>query len=601
MPALTLLRFLLPSALAVALAGCVSGTAPGEPARPIAETDAETNVATAAETVTADASAPESAPESPSERAFPEDSVYPLLLAEFALRRGDHDRALDTYLEQAAVLRDPGISAHLTHLAQFLQREPEALEAVRLWVELEPEHPEANATLATLLIRQLRPLEAIEHLATVARQGLKANFTALLGGFRQLPRERQLALRDKVSAIASELPGDIELLLAQALILDELGQKQAQRQVLTQLFALEPWHIQGLILDAKLRLEADEPDPFQRIEEALATQPDNTTLRLHYARLLTRSDIDAARRQFEILSAQSPRDGDLLLSLALINQETGDTLAAAAYLQQMLKLEHRTDEAHYYLGRLAENQGRRMEAIAAYSQVEDPDSREFFSARGRVGRLLLLEEGPLAVADFFAGQRLKYPELREQLYTLESEVLNQAGLAEASMEVLNRALAELPDSVALRYSRSMLAEQQDQLALMESDLRGILAREPDNATALNALGYSLGNRTERYEEAYQLISRALEYAPDEPAILDSMGWVLFKRGAAEQALAYLQRAYKSMPDPEVAAHLGEVLWSLDKGQEAYSVWREGLQRDPEHPVLLETLRRLDVTIRDLTP
>ncbi|HEY7776165.1 MAG TPA: hypothetical protein VIC02_06450, partial [Kineobactrum sp.] len=318
MPALTPLRFLLASALAVALTACASVVAPGQPTPPTPEPQPEAA----------------SAPELPPERAFPEDSLYPLLMAEFALRRGDPHTALDAYLAQAAVLRDPGVSAHATHLAQFLQREEQALEAVRLWVELEPDHPEANTTLATLLIRQLQPVAALSHLARVARQGLDARFSSLLGGFRELSPEHQLALRDAVVALAEELPDDDELLLAQALIFDELGEKDAERKALQQLFALDPQHMQGLILDAKLRLEADEPDPFQRIEQALEAKPDNAVLRLHYARLLTRSDIGAARRQFEILSAQSPRDGDLLLSLALINQETGDKLAAAAYLEQ---------------------------------------------------------------------------------------------------------------------------------------------------------------------------------------------------------------------------------------------------------------------------
>ncbi len=583
MPALTMFRLLLTSALLLVASGCA--TAPGS---------APASMAGQGAGAAADVEAPE-----PPERAFPEDSIYPLLVAEFALRRSAYDTALGNYLEQADRLRDPGVSAHATHLAQFMKREPQALQAVQLWVELEPEHPEANNTLATLLIRQGRPAAAVPHLATVARQGLQPNFPILLGGFRELSDTEKQALSDAVSALEDDFPDDTRLLLTRALILDELKQATAASAVLAQLFALEPGQTQALLLDAKLRLQADHPAPFARIEAALVAEPENSALRLQYARLLTRSDIDAARRQFEILSAQSPRDGDLLLSLALLNQDHGDTLAAKAYLRQVLALEQRVDEANYYLGRIAEDENRPDEAIAAYSRVEDPESREFFSARGRVGRMLIESGDSSGSAEFFDLQRQAYPELREQLYALESELLAQAGLLDANMALLNQAVAELPDSTSLRYSRAMLGERVNDLALMESDLRHILTLNPDNATALNALGYTLSNRTTRYDEAYALIARALTLSPDEPAILDSMGWVLFHQGKAEEAVGYLQRAWESLPDPEVAAHLGEVLWSLGEEQEAYSIWREGLRQDPEHGVLRETLERLDVSISDL--
>jgi len=585
MPAPTMLRLLLTSALLLAAAGCA--TAPEQPSSPEAATERVEPVAAAAS--------------KPPERAFPEDSIYPLLVAEFALRRGAYDTALGNYLDQARHLRDPGISAHTTHLAQFMKRESQALEAVQLWVDLEPEHPEANSTLATLLIRQGQPAAAVPHLAVVARQGLQPNFPMLLGGFRELSGTEKQELAAAVGKLGDDFPDDTRLLLTRALILDELGEVEASGAVLEQLFALEPGQTQALLLDAKLRLQSGHPAPFQRIEEALAAAPDNSSLRLQYARLLTRLDIGAARRQFEILSAQSPRDGDLLLSLALLNQDHGDTLAAKAYLRQVLALEQRVDEANYYLGRIAEDEGRPDEAILAYSRVEDPDSREFYSARGRVGRLLLENGNSSGSAEFFDQQRQAYPELREQLYALESELLSQASLLGAAMALLDQAMAELPEAKSLRYSRAMLAERLNDLTLMEADLRHILAQNPDNATALNALGYTLTTRTSRHEEAYALIARALELAPDEPAILDSMGWVLFQLGRAEEAVGYLQRAWDGLPDPEVAAHLGEVLWSLGEQQKAYSIWRDGLLQDPEHDILQETLERLDISISDLRP
>ena len=187
------------------------------------------------------------------------------------------------------------------------------------------------------------------------------------------------------------------------------------------------------------------------------------------------------------------------------------------------------------------------------------------------------------------------PARREQLFGIEADILAKAGAPEAPLAVLNAGIESYPDSASLRYARSMLGQQQDNLEMMEADLRAILQRDPNNATALNALGYTLADQTDRYDEAYELISRALELDPEEPAILDSMGWVLFRKGRLEEAIDYLTRAYAAFPDPEVAAHLGEVLWTSGDTDKARKIWQGALLKDPNHAILRDTLQRLGVT------
>jgi tetratricopeptide (TPR) repeat protein len=567
-------RLLLPAFLLALLSACAA-TPPVEEASPQV--------------------AAEPAPEAPEpvERPIPDDSLYPLLVAEFALRRRDYDLALEQYREQARILRDPGVSAHATHLAQFMQREAEALELVQQWVELEPDSTEAHHTLATLLVRQGRTVEAMPHLAVVARAGRDTNFPILLSSFDELSPEQQAELVRGINELAVEFPENIQLMLTQALILAQYEQFDAAREKLDQLFKLQPYQTQGMLLESKILLTVDDPAPFSRIERALESDPNDQRLRLQYARLLSVNDLPAARQQFEILSAQSPRDGDLLLSLALINREIGDDLTAKAYLRQLLALGQRTDEAHYYLGRIAEDEGDREAALEQYNQVQE--GRELLSAAQRAG-IILVRNGELQESHAgFEQRRSAHPQLAEQLYALEADLLTQAGELDAALEVLNRALGEFPESNSLRYSRSMLGEQRNDLALMESDLRSIIERDPDNATALNALGYTLANRTDRYDEAYALISRALELQPDEPAILDSMGWILYRKGDYDEALKYLTQAYARFPDPEVAAHLGEVLWVSGNTVEATKVWQGALLKSPDHDILVETIERLGAT------
>ena len=526
------------------------------------------------------------------ERALPDDSLYPLLVAEFAIRRGAYDVALENYVELSPGLRDAGIAEHTTRLSQFMQQEPEALEASQLWVELDPDNAEANSILANLLVRQGRTIEAIPHLAVVERQGHSAHFPMLLNGFGNLNTQQRAELTSGINDLAREFPQSGSILLAQALLHAELKQYDDSLQKLNDLFKLEPHQEQALLLEANILLEQQAARPFAHIEQVLKEEPENKLLRMQYARLLTAVDMTAARKQFEILSAQSPRDGDMLFSLALINRELGDQIAASAYLRQVIALQQRVDEAYYYLGRIAEERGDTQEAIDNYRQVSG--GREFLAANSQMGQLLIDGDSLENYHQLFTSQRVIHPAYSEQLFGLEAEILSQSGFSDEALGILDQSLAQSPLDSSLRYARAMLLEQQGDLAGMERDLRTILASEPDNATALNALGYTLADRTNRHAEALELISRALSLEPDEPAILDSMGWVLYRTGRYHEAIEYLTRAYTNFPDPEVAAHLGEVLWVTGQTDAARSVWQGAAQRSPDHPILRSTLERLGV-------
>lgn len=528
------------------------------------------------------------------ERAFPDDSLHELLLAEFALRRREYGVALDTYLEQAPLLRDPGVSAHATRLAQYMESNEDTLKASQLWVELEPENLEAHSILARQLVLAGRNADALPHLAALERHGEGANFTILTNDFQQLPVAEQTALVAGLDAIAPEFPGSDSLLITLALLHSEMSDQTAALANLQALFEIKPDHTQGLLLEAKILADSGDPNAYQRLESSLAKDPENRTLRLHYARLLTATDMRAAREQFEVLSAQSPDDGDLLFSLALINREIGDPITASAYLRQMLELNQRTDEAHYYLGRIEQDRDRFEDALRYYEAVQSGD--EYMAANARIGEILLQQGAVARSLAWYAAQRERHPELSERLYGLESDLLGRHGQNDHASAVLSEALLQHPEDAGLLYARAMQREQQNDLAGMERDLRGILLREPDNVTALNALGYTLGNRTQRYEEALQLVSRALELQPEEPAILDSMGWILFRMGRLDEALDYLSRAHANFPDAEVASHLGEVLWTMGDTEGALRVWRSAYAHSPDHPILRETLRRLHITL-----
>ena len=527
------------------------------------------------------------------ERPFPDESLYALLVAEFALRRREYDVALDNYMEQSRLLRDKAVSAHTTRLAQFMNRDQEALEASQLWVELDPENLEARLTLANLLARYDRSRDAFPHMEYILRAGGIANFTALARGFRDLDNATQLEFLNSVDGLLQEYPDNTQLRICKVLMLEERSQPQTALNELQPVFEINPQQLQAVVLDAKLRLDLGQKDGvFDRLAPLLEQQPDNYRLRMQYARLLTRVDLPKAEEQFQLLVENAPEDADLLFSLALIQRETQDLEGARDSLMKLLAMNARTDEAHYYLGKTAEDQERWEDALTHYMQVQP--GRDFGAATDRIAQLLLAAGQSAELNTYFDHLRSRFPQLSERLFAIEADKLNSFQHRPEALALLDRALEQFPQSTSLRYSRSMLCEQEGSLALAESDLRSILEREPDNSTALNALGYTLANRTDRYEEARDLIRRALDLSPDEPAILDSMGWVLYRLGEYEEALQYLQQAYSAFPDPEVAAHLGEVLWVSGDEEAALLVWRQAQERSPEHPVLVDTMQRFGV-------
>lgn len=533
------------------------------------------------------------------EKPFPADSFYDLLVAEFALRRQLYDVTLENYTRQASLLRDPGVSAHATHLAQFMQRGDEALSSAQLWVELDPENAEANNTVASLLAQQGQSAAALPYLVVVEQQTGEANFPMLLNGFSQLSDQQRAELANNLDRLAADYPKNTRLLLTQALIHAEYRQFDLALDELDTLLDLEPDQPQAVLLEARILAEQKVNKPYQRLQRVLQDNPDAKRLRLQYARMLTATDLGAAREQFEILSQQSPQDSDLLFSLALINREIGDNEAAHAYLQQTIALGQRTDEAYYYLGRIAEDNNDPEDAINNYMAVGI--GPQYLAANSRIGAILVEQDQLDRSNAWFKEQRERTPQLREQLYGLEADILTRANATNASIKLLNQALQEMPSSTSLRYARAMLSEQLDDLESMEKDLRSILAADPDNATALNALGYTLADRTTRYNEALELVSRALALQPNEPAILDSMGWVLYRNGQYDESVVYLTRAYAEFPDGEVAAHLGEVLWVKGDTEDAIAIWQAALLREPAHPVLLKTLRRLGVELPPTAP
>jgi len=270
--------------------------------------------------------------------------------------------------------------------------------------------------------------------------------------------------------------------------------------------------------------------------------------------------------------------------------QLNDLDKAILRLTRVLRLGQRMLESNYYLGRVYEQKKEPEAALKHYFAVRHGEY--YLSAQSRAASLLA-GQGKLDQARKHL-QSLNVANEQEQvrLYLVEGELLRKAGLYQQALDFFTEKLTAMPNDTALRYARALVAEKANQLDVAEKDLRTIIEREPSNAQALNALGYTLADRTERLEEALSFIERALQVEPSDAAIIDSMGWVQFRMGNHAKAVEHLRRALSLIKDPEIAAHLGEVLWEMGNKADALNVLESALEEHPKHEALMGAMKRL---------
>ena len=524
-------------------------------------------------------------------RPFPPESFYDLLVAEFALRRNSYELALGNYLQQAHATHDAGVIARAARLAQFLKADRAALDASALWVVQEPDDMEARFTLASQLAKAQRPLEAMPHMVKVLEAGDKANFAMIAAAALQQPEDVQTALLEQFNALLIPHKDNVELLTGKALLLQQRGQQAEALALIRKVLDLSPDETHAIMIEAKLLEDMGRKgEAFARLQQMVEMNPGNRRLRLQYARLLTQTDMEKAREQFAILVAQSPGDGDMLLSLALVSKETGALDDAEAYFQKLIAMNQHVPQSHFYLGQIEEQRGEPAAAIAQYAQI--PPGAEFIPALTRILELQLNAGNSAGARKHLRKLREQYPQQAVRLYLVEAELLMQMKSYQDGYDLLTAALKQFPQQLNLLYSRSMFSERRGDIPGIERDLRAILKKEPGNVTALNALGYALANLTSRHAEAYPLIRQALDLKPDDAAIMDSMGWVEYKRGNLTAAREWLEKAYVGFPDPEVAAHFGEVLWAAGNEPRAIEIWMKALRENPDSEPVRATVKRL---------
>lgn len=521
------------------------------------------------------------------------DAAYALMVAEIALQQGDTALAVQHYLQLARSQDNAEIAERAVRVAVYGQNLEAAVEAAQRWIELDPNRVEARQVIAAIYVRQDKIQEAFAYLDDLIRSSElddAALFPPLLG---ILAREKNANTVLAVSQrIAYEYPERAYAQYLHGMLAAQNGRSKEALRFLDRSLAIV--EIDGVhSARAKVLLRLGRPgEAVISLRKAVESNPDDKNLRLTYARLLVDvKQYEAARVEFEKLHQASPDDAELLFTLGLLSLESQRLDDAEKYMMMLVRLKQREGEAQYYLGRINENRKLYEDAIEWYQKVFVGEYK--FDARLRVADMLGLlgrtDEALGHLDDMLKGSQSDGSLVR--IYISKGELLRSARRYPQAMEVFNTALGIVPGNSDLLYARALVAEKLGRIDILEADIGAILKTEPDNAHALNALGFTLADQTERYEEAYGYIKRAIEIMPDDAAIIDSWGWVHYRLGDYEKAISLLRKALSRFEDAEIAAHLGEVLWVSGNQQEAREIWQRALKKSPDDPKLQSVMQR----------
>ncbi len=530
------------------------------------------------------------------DKAVPESGLtgpvlYQFLLGEIASQRGDLKLATDAYTDLAYKTRDVRVARRAAEMAIYARDMAKASDMARLWTELEPKSAQARQLLITSLISLDRLDEARPHMEALLHledRPVGESFLQLHGLLAR-SKNKQAAL-DLIKGLAAGYPAVPEAHLAVAQSAAGAGRNDLALAELDEVLRLSPGSEVAALLKGQVLLGQGDAPSLAFWRSYLIGHPEAARVRLAYARGLTKAgQFTEARTEFETLLKSAPDSPELHLAVGLLAMQTNDLDAADAHFSRALALGY-PDESlvEMYLGQVSELRQDYAKAIEQYRKVTTGSN--VLQARLKVALILAKQKKvDEAVASLKDGTGDESDTIR--LEQTQAQILREAGRTQEACTVLDQALQKSPDAGDLLYDRAMIEEKLDRLPAMEADLRRLIKLQPDSAHAYNALGYTLVDRTNRVEEGIALLEKALKLSPDDPFILDSMGWGQYKAGHLAVAVDYLRRAYSGREDPEIAAHLGEALWKKGDQDEAKRVWQEAAKAHPDNEPLRQTLSR----------
>lgn len=522
--------------------------------------------------------------------------MYYILTAEIAGQRGELGIAIELYQRAAALADSPLLASRAAQVASYSRDQALIYQSLERWAEVSPDDASVYMMRVPFLLMQSDfdgVVAAVNRALELAPQEAEKYLNNLTGNLSELgdPDQALLMMRqlDSYQSGMNETRFSYarlatffrQYLIAEPEIDALLNQDVAadQREEL-------------LILKAEIMQRTDRSEEaIKLIANAAKNRDASGELRFIYGKLLGENGYSGqAQAVFEDLYLENPENPDTLFALGLLALEQQDGELAKVYFSELLKMGDNGRQAAYFMG-LAEELNDDIDAALVWFASVPAQNPRFEAAQTRYINMLA-ERGEIDKArQHISYLRMDNPEQALQFYLFEAAFLRDNDRPQAAFDLFGEALEKYPGNFELLYSRALVAESLNRLSVVEDDLLSILERDPDNAQALNALGYTLTDRTDRHEEAYGYITRALELKPNDPYYLDSLGWVYYRMGDLDNAEKYLRQAIDIQDDIEFIVHLGEVLWQQGQHQEARQMWDRARQIDADNTLLKETLRR----------
>ena len=549
------------------------------------------------------------------------EAIFAVMQAELAVQRKDFRAASLLYLRAAKLSGDVAAAIRGTRYAVHANATDLMYPGLMLWVELGRvehargekgrERAELQEALRLRALLRLRADEAeaaeedlVEWLALDPQAEREGIWNQILGF---MPRDPKAKQGDAMLArLRQRYPDDIHAQLSWARWPVLHGDLDEGQRRLDQLLLERPDAIPLIVLRSRMLWDAQQREQADQVLRdaitRLAAAEDVFELQMELGRLRVRAgDRAGAREIFAQTYVAQPTNPSVLRAYALLLQEAESYAEAETVFSQLRDLDGHYAEASFLLGQL-EDVRKNPEAALSHYAVVPVGHENYLTARLRMA-VLLADESMDAALSVLDGLEENLPS-EARILQLRGALLTDAERYAEAVEIftvlIDAVAADSEAGVDARYARAMAYERLDQLDAMQADLQAVLAQDPKHYHALNALGYTLADRLPaQVNEAVGYLQRALELKPDDFYVLDSMGWALYRMGELEQALGYLQRAWAKKVDAEAGAHLGEVLWQLQRRDEAMAIWAQAYAENSQQKVLLETLQRFAVAVDTL--
>jgi tetratricopeptide (TPR) repeat protein len=545
----------------------------------------ETKVSPLEQTTDEDSTVQEAVTDKPT--AISPDVLYLLLTAEIAGQRNQYGIALDGYLEAAKRVNDPRISERAAKIGVFLKDAEKTDEAVSLWLQQDKNNLTARKIAVLSALKVGDKDRAVEHLNVILERDPAGFETSLIDLARILHKDDKIGfLFDVLEELSKQHPDQAVVFFVQAMLAGELKNIALATEKVDQALIIQPEWDKALVLRAKLAAQTGDLNLAREIlEKVLQKTPDNEQVRKMLAQILVKTGaFDDAAELYQDVLERKPDDGESKFALALIYLQQKKDDEAQAYLKELINQPAWDTQASFYLGRIEYKKEHYETALVWFDKVTHGPF-EYDASMAAVS--VLMTQKKFYDAELRLQEvAFKFPKERLDILLLRAEIYNEQKDYQKAFDLLTDALKSNPDHRDLLYSRALIAEKLDKLSVLEEDLKKILQKHPDDASTLNALGYTLVDRTERYQEAETYLEQAIKLKPDEAVIIDSIGWLRYKQGNTSEALKHLRIAYEKQPEGEVAAHLAEVLWVMGKRNEAEQVFDEAIKKSPDDEYLL---------------